>query len=150
MATFTASQWTSSGQPKAGHTGVQCAIGNLVAVGVTGTASSVMYMVQVPVGCTIVDWMWSGEDLAADQTYKLGLRMPISDTWTLTESALAGDLSFTAGQTHRATNVKLPYKVSASSNAITQWAWVQAVAKIAISASASHKLSVFYAMDTGG
>lgn len=145
MATFTASEITSV--LKQGHTGVIAKTGNLTGVCATGTASSVFYFVKVPMGATIVDWMWSGEDDAADQTMKLGLRLPISDTWTVTESILSGDLSFTGGQSHRATNVKLPVKVTLTDNHVNNYAWVQAVAASAISASASHKFTVFYTMD---
>lgn len=145
MATFTASQLTS--EVKNLPHGVIAAVGNLAAVGVTGTASSVFYLVKVPLGATIVDFMWTGEDLASNQTYKLGLRLPISDTWTVTESILSGDLSFTGGQSYRGTNVKLPVKVTLTDNHTNTYAWVQAVAAIAISASASHKLTVFYTMD---
>ena len=145
MATFTASEITPT--PKVNVTGVQTVTGDVAAVGVTGTASSVFYFVKVPLGATIVDWMWTGSDLAANQTYKLGLRLPISDTWTVTESILASDLSFTGGQSHRATNAKLPVKVTLTNNAINSYAWVQAVAAVAISASASHRFTLFYTMD---
>ena len=145
MATFTASQQTS--EVKNHATGVIAAVGNLTAVSATGTASSVFYLVKVPLGATIVDFMWTGEDGGANQTYKLGLRLPISDTWTVTESILSGDLSFTAGQSHRGTNAKLPVKVTLTDNHTNTYAWVQAVASAAISATASHKLTVFYTMD---
>lgn len=145
MATFTASELSSN--PKVNVTGVQSVTGNLTAVSATGTASSVFYFVKVPLGATIVDWMWTGEDGGANQTYKLGLRLPISDTWTVTESILASDLSFTAGQSHRATNAKLPVKVTLTDNHTNTYAWVQAVAAAAISATASHRLTVFYVMD---
>jgi hypothetical protein len=143
MATFTASEWTS--QPKAVHVGV-LSKSAVAEIAVTGTASSVIKLVKIPNGAVITDFTWYTADAAADQTYKLGLRLPISDTVTVTESALSGDLSSTGGQTHRG-GIKLPYKVSFTNNAIQQWAWIEAVAKIAISASANHRFTVFYTMD---
>jgi hypothetical protein len=145
MATFTASQLTS--QVKAIHAGVQSKTGDISAVGVTGTASSVFYLAQVPVGATIVDWMLTASTGGANQTVKIGLRLPISDTWTVTESVLASDLSLTGGQSHRGTNAKLPYKVSLTNNHHNNFAWVQAVAAAALSTTASMRFTVYYTMD---
>lgn len=143
MATFTASQLAS--EVKEAHTGLQAATGILTA-SVTGTASSVFKLVKVPNQATIVDFTWYMEDGGANQTYKLGLRLPYSDTTTVTESCLSSDLSSTGGQTHRG-GIKLPYHVSFTNNAEQQWAWIEAVAAANISASAVHRFTVFYTMD---
>ena len=144
MATFTASELTS--QPKEHHVGVLSKTGDVV-VAVTGTASSVFMFCKVPLGATIVDWMWTGMDGGTNQTYKIGLMLPISDTWTVTESALSSDLSLTGGQSHRATNAKLPVKVSWTDNVTVNYAWVIGTTSAAISATASHRFTVFYTMD---
>jgi hypothetical protein len=143
MSTFTASEWTA--QPKAIHAGMVCKSG-VASVALTGTASSVFKLVKVPNHATIVDYIWYSADAGANQTYKLGMRLPISDTVTVTESCLSTDISNTGGQTHRG-SIKLPYKVSFTDNAIQQWAWIEAVAAAAISASATHRFTVFYTMD---
>ena len=144
MATFTASEWTS--EVKAVHAGMQCKSG-VIAAAVTGAASSVFKLVKVPNGATIVDYIWWIDDAAANQTYKLGLRLPISDTTTVTESALSTSISLSTVTTPHRGSIKLPVKVSLTNNAIQQWAWIEAVAAIAISASATHRFTVFYAMD---
>jgi len=76
----------------------------------------------------------------------LGVRMPISDTWTVSESALSTAVSSTGGQTHRGGSA-LPFFVSAADTAHVNYAWVEAKAAGAISASALHKFTVFYTMD---
>lgn len=144
MATFTGSETTVV---KSSINGVQVKYGDVSAVNITGTASSVFKLVRVPLGATIVDWMWTGMDGGANQTYKLGLQLPISDTWTVTESILSSDLSFTGGASHRATNAKLPVKVTLTDNHVNTYAWVIATAAAAISATASHRFTVFYTMD---
>lgn len=149
MATFTASQLNSG--VKRQHTGSQ-AISCVVTASATGTASSVFKLVKIPNRCTVTDFTWYMSDAGANQTYKLGLRLPHSDTTTVTESVLCSDLSSTGGQTHRATGGKLPYHVSFSNDVHATdgdgaYAWVEAVAAAAISASALHKFTIYITMD---
>lgn len=149
MATFTASELTS--QVRELHAGLQSKSSRLTAA-VTGTASSVFYLCKVPHGATILDFLWYAADGGANQTYKLGLQLPMDEgsgtqTFTVTESALSGDQSNTGGATLRGQGNKLPYVVSLSDSVIQRWAWVQAVASAAISASATMNFSLIYTMD---
>lgn len=149
MATFTASELTSTVREL--HAGVQAKSSKLT-VAVTGTASSVFYLAKVPDGATITDFLFFIDDAGADNTWKLGLQLPHaeaggSNTFTVTESALLTETAATLAPTLRPAGGKLPYRVSISDNVIQRWAWIQAVATVAISASANMNFTVVYQMD---
>lgn len=149
MATFTASELTSS--VRSVHAGAQSKSSKLT-VAVTGTASSVFYLAKVPHGATITDFVFFVDDAGDDNTWKLGLRLPHaeaggSNTFTVTESALLTETAATLAPTLRPAGGKLPYRVSISDNVIQRWAWIQATAVVAISASADIRFSVIYTMD---
>lgn len=149
MSTFTASQLNSG--VKRQYTGVQ-AISCIYTASATGTASSVFKLVKIPNRCTVVDYTWYMSDAGTNNTYKLGLRTPHSDTWTLSESQLSTSHSSTAGQTHRAGTGKLPFHVSFSNDVHATdgdgtYAWIEAKTVTAISGSALHKFTVFVVMD---
>lgn len=149
MATFTASELTSV--VRVNEKGLQGKSSRLT-VAVTGTASSVFYLAKVPHGATITDFLFFVDDAGADNTWKLGLQLPHaeaggSNTFTVTESALLTETAATLAPTLRPAGGKLPYRVSISDNVIQRWAWVQATAVVAISASADIRFTVVYQMD---
>ena len=149
MSTFTASQLTS--EVRVLHAGVQAKSSKLT-VATTGTASSVFLLTKVPHGATITDFIFFIDDAGADNTWKLGLQLPMaeaggSNTFTVTESALLTETAATLAPTLRPSGGKLPYRVSISDNVIQRWAWIQAVAVVAISASANMNFTVVYQMD---
>ena len=112
MATFTASARQSS-VIKAPHTGVQ-AINARWSICGTGTASSVVLLVRVPNGATILDYMLYADSAGANQTVQVGT--------SATPSGLGAAVSLTAGTTHRGLNgltALLPYRVSLSDDAHT-------------------------------
>lgn len=149
MSTFTASQLTA--EVKNLHSGLQSK-SSRIAIAVTATASSVVYLAKVPHGAVITDFIWFSDCGGADNTWKLGLQLPHaeaggSNTFTVTESALMTETSDTAGVVFRPVGNKLPYRVSISDNVIQRWAWIQAVNTVAISASAEMAFTVHYSMD---
>lgn len=149
MATFTASELSTN--VRVLHSGV-IAKSSRFSTAVTGTASSVIYLAKVPHGAVIHDFAFYVNDAGDDNTFKLGLQLPHaeaggSNTFTVTESALMTETAATLAPTLRPSGGKLPYRVSISDNVIQRWAWVQAVAVAAISASASVAFTVMYSMD---
>lgn len=141
MTTFTASLHQS--QPRKVHAGMNVA-SSKITIAVTGTASSVVLLAKIPNGAVIHDFTMFVDDAGADNVWKLGLLLPegVSGSTTVTESALMSDTASTLAPTMRATGGKLPYKVSFTDT--ERFAWIQAVATIAISASADLRFSVYY------
>lgn len=140
MATFTASARQSS-VIKAPHTGVQ-AINARWSICGTGTASSVVLLVRVPNGATILDYMLYADSAGANQTVKIGT--------SATPSGIGAAVSLTAGATNRGLNgltALLPYRVNLSDDAIPQWVWLQAEFGVAISASSRGNFTLFYTID---
>lgn len=151
MSTFTASELYSTGQPRDIPSGAIVKSARIT-VAVTGTASSQIQWFKVPHGATITDYIWQMDDGGADNTWKLGIQYPLLDaggslSYTLTESALGGDTSSSAGTINRPQYGKLPYLVSISDNVTQRWAWVIATCAVAISASCTQQLTLVYSMD---
>lgn len=148
MSTFTASELTS--EVRDGYAGLISKSAKLT-VAVTGTASSVFKLVKIPNGATIVDFVWYVDDAGGDQEWKLGIRYPEgSSSYTVTESALCTNTSISAVvPAGRIFPVgQLPYKFSFSAGERSDpYGWIEAVAKVAISASAQHNFTVIYTMD---
>lgn len=142
MATFTASLHQS--QPRAIHAGMNVA-SSKITIATTGTASSVVLLAKIPNGAVIHDFTLYVDDAGTDNIWKLGVLLPEGTaSTTVTESALMSDTASTLAPTMRATGGKLPYKVSFTDT--ERFAWIQAVATIAISASADLRFSVYYTM----
>lgn len=151
MSTFTASELYSTGQPRDIPSGAIVKSARIT-IAVTGTASSVIQWFKIPHGATITDYTWQMDDGGADNTWKLGIQYPLLDAGgslssSVTESALAGDTSSSAGTLNKPTYGKLPYLVSISDNVTQRWAWVIAVNAIQISASCTQQLTLVYSMD---
>jgi len=145
MATFTASEWSS--QPREMPSGVLAKTATYTLSG-TATASSVFLLVKIPDQAVIVDYMFFVESGGADNTWDLGLQLPEgSSSTTATQSALSTAISDSASVLARPTGVLLPVTVSISSECLQRWAWVTAVTKVACSATAVMRMTVFYTMD---
>lgn len=149
MSTFTASEWTSGVREL--HAGVMQK-SSKITIAVTGTASSVVLLCKVPHGATIFDYIWSAIDGGTNNTWKLGLQLPLLDStgsqsWTVTESALQTETANTGGAIYRPLIGKLPLRVSISDNVTQRWAWVIGVCTAAISASACQNFTLMYSQD---
>lgn len=134
MSTLTATVQFASPAP---HTGVQVVHSRAVTA-VTLTASSVILFGTVPNGCTIVDWIFYGDDASAGGTIKLGT--------SASESVIASDLSLCA-EGQRAQLDKLPVRISLSDDVEPRVVMIQGILAAAISASADYRLELFYTMD---
>jgi hypothetical protein len=145
QTTFTASEWTQ--QPREMPSGVLAKTATLT-LSTTATASSIMLLLKVPDGATIIDFMFFIESGGANGTWDLGLQIPEgSSSWTLTQSAISPAQSDSPSALCRPIGVNLPMTVSISSECPQRWAWVTAVNSAAVSASAVMRMTVFYTMD---
>jgi hypothetical protein len=144
MATFTASALQVG--VKAVHTGVNV-VGCRFATTVTMTAASIVKLVRVPNGATIVDWMFYGDDAAANQTVKIGTSNTpsgIAAAFSLSQSASAeaSPSSFRAVM-----GTLLPVRISLSDDVMPKEVWIQMIISIAASESADYRFTLFYTMD---
>lgn len=145
MATFTASEW--SNQVREMPSGVLAKTATFT-LSATATASSVFLLVKIPDQATIVDFMFFAESGGADNTWDLGLLLPEgSASTTATQSALSAAFSDSPSFLARPSGNLIPVTVSISSECLQRWAWVTAVNKIAASATAVMRCTVFYTMD---
>lgn len=149
MSTFTASLHNPT--VKEIVPGLQ-AVSSKAAIRTTGTAASSVLLAKVPNGAIIKSLTFYAKDGGADQTWKIGIQQPegsTSGSVTVSKSALSSAMSNTgaAGITSIGLGGKLPYKVSISSEATPNWAWVIATASAALSASADLTFVVNYEMD---
>lgn len=109
--------------PSSAHTGLQYAGGNVTISGTT-TAAAVIYLCQVPDGCTIVDWtMYISETDrllgAANQKLVIGTSATLSGLGTFSLSGSAStDPVYTTGRFQpRGDQNFMPAKVSLSGSA---------------------------------
>ncbi len=150
MSTFTASLHNPN--VKEIVPGLQ-AVSGRATIRTTGTAASSVLLAKVPNGAVIKGFTFYAKDGGTDQTWKLGIQKPegsTSGSTTVSKSALMGAVSNTGAAAivqGPSGGDKLPFKVSISSEATPNWAWVIATASAAISASADVTLIVNYEMD---
>lgn len=134
MSTLTA---TVQFAPPSPHTGVQVVHSRLLTTS-TATASSVILFGLVPNGCTIVDWIFYGDDASAGGTIKIGT--------SASESVIASDLSLCA-EGQRAQLDKLPVRISLSDDVEPRSVMIQGILAATTSESADYRFELFYTMD---
>lgn len=151
MATFTASQFRSV--VAAPHIGTVWT-GGAVSPAVTGTASSVVLLCEVPQHATIVDWWLYIQTGGVDQTVQLGTSASpsgICPAFSLCQSISVTFLVHSniraPGPGTQALAVRMPVRISLSDDVVPAKVWVQAELGSAISASASIVFMLAYNME---
>lgn len=138
MATVTASQHASS--VKRLHTGVQV-VGCHFVTASTLTAASVVKLVKVPNGATIVGWSFNGADAAA--------AAQVIDIGTSNSPSALGSFSISAAAAHSHLDhlALIPTRIFLSDDAQPSEVWIEAKIAVAASASADYRFQLFYVND---
>lgn len=149
IETFTMSQLTT---PSRLHTGVQVAMG-VISITSTVTASSIVYLTQVPDGCTILDWTFTIKQQAA-VTAALNLQIGTSASqsclgfFSFSSSATQADNLITGSHSPRGDRDLLPVKISLSDSIAGRPVWLTAKFSGLPSASDSAVILRFHVLYT--
>ncbi len=144
MATFTASALQSG--VKAVHTGLNV-VGCRFTTSGTMTAASIVKLVKVPNGATIVDWMFYGDDAAANQTVKIGTSNTPSGIAAVFSLSVSASSDVSPSSFRAVMGTLLPVRISLSDDVMPKEVYVEMIIAIAASASADYRFVLFYTMD---
>ena len=144
--------------PSSAHTGVQYAGGNITISGTT-TAGALIYLCQVPDGCTVLDWTLYINDTdrilgGANQKIVIGTSATNSGlgAFSLSSTNTLDPHIFTGSFSPRGNNDLMPAKVSLSADASTtkDSVWLTCKMEVAPSSSNSVVIAKFWCTYTMG